>query len=743
MTVSRILVITQPYVPDPSTAGQHLHSAAQALVVRGHTVVVLAADRGYEDPKRRYPRREVRDGVEIRRLPLSSLGKGNFILRMVAAVSFVTQSALRGLIYGPDAILVYTTPPIAPAAALVISKLRRTPICYWVGDLNPDQAIRLNMLKDNALVARVMNQLNRMILRSAKRVVVLDHYMAERVKRKLNVEAKMVSIPPWAHNDDTEWVPHEHNPWRNQHIEEGRFVVMFSGNHSLAHPLRTLLDAALRLGNEPFEFLFVGGGTGKREVEQLIDRERPPNIRTMPYQPFETLRFSLAAADVHVMAMGDDMVGISHPCKIYGALAAGRPILLIGPSACHAGNIVEENSIGWRVAHGDVDAAVAALRSMPRTSPQDLEAMGRKAQQLVRHRYSKEVLRNRFCDVVEDVLDLPLSTKAATMPSPPPSVSIVIPARNAVLTIGQALDSALQQDYAGSVEIVVADGSDTDALAHLVQHRYPTVRLVRNDEHTTSTGLNAAIRASTGEVVVRCDAQTILAQDYVRRAVETLVRTGAANVGSRQRPEGIRVFQRAVALAMATAFGGDFGHRRNQVEGPTDTVYLGVFRRDALDAVGGFNVAYIRHQDYELNWRLRERGETVWFEPALRTVYRPRETLRKLLIQYFGYGQWKWVMLRQYPASLRLRHLIIPTCAFLALVVAGLSVLRGPWFTLMPLIAYVIGLLVSGAIIGFRRRDVAAVLVPIVLATMHFSWGAGFFLPRRLSLRRAKHSYTG
>ena len=100
-------------------------------MVRGHTVVVLAADRGYEDPKRRYPRREVRDGVEIRRLPLSSLGKGNFILRCWPP-EFVTQSALRGLIYSPDAILVYTTPPLPPAAALLISKLRGTPICYWL-----------------------------------------------------------------------------------------------------------------------------------------------------------------------------------------------------------------------------------------------------------------------------------------------------------------------------------------------------------------------------------------------------------------------------------------------------------------------------------------------------------------------------------------------------------------------------------------------------------------------------------
>ncbi len=407
--MARILILTQPYVPDPSTTGQHLHSAAAALAGRGHEVRVLAADRGYEVPSRKYPSRETRDGVEIRRLPLSSFGKGNIFVRVAGALAFVAQACVRGVFSRkPDVVLVSTTPPLCPLAALVLSWLRGVPICYWLHDLNPDLAIEMGMLRKGALPARLMNRLNRRLLGRAKRIVVLDRFMAERVRRKPAVAAKTAVMPPWPHNDSGARVEHADNPWRQEHIEENRRVVMYSGNHSPAHPLDTLLQAALRLQDEDgLEFLFVGGGLGKREIEAAIERERPRNIRSLPYQPLETLRYSLAAADVHLVSVGNAMVGISHPCKIYGAMAAGRPILLLGPARCHAGDIMGEHDIGWRVAHGDVDGAVEALRDIRRAPRERLEKMGRSAQELVRRRYSQDALRNRFCDEVEAILRLP------------------------------------------------------------------------------------------------------------------------------------------------------------------------------------------------------------------------------------------------------------------------------------------------------------------------------------------------
>ncbi len=407
--MARILIITQPHVPDPSATGQHLHSAAAALVGRGHDVRVLAADRGYERPSRRYPSRETRDGVEIRRIPLSSFGKGSIAVRVAGALAFVMQAAVRGVFSRkPDAILVSTAPPMCPAAALVLSWLRGVRICYWIHDLHPELAIEMGALRGDGLLARLMNWLNRRILGRAARIVILDRFMAERVQRKLDVAAKTAVMPPWPHNGDGRYVEHADNLWRRKHVAEGRRVVMFSGNHSLAHPLDTVLQAALRFPDpECLEFLFVGGGCGKREIEAIIERERPRNIRSLPYQPLETLRYSLSAADVQLVSVGNGTVGLSHPCKIYDAMTVGRPILLLGPDSCHATDIMAEHDIGWHVTHGDVDGAVEALRSIRRASRERLERMGRTAQELVRHRYSRDALRNRFCDEVEAVLGSP------------------------------------------------------------------------------------------------------------------------------------------------------------------------------------------------------------------------------------------------------------------------------------------------------------------------------------------------
>ena len=319
-----------------------------------------------------------------------------------------------------------------------------------------------------------------------------------------------------------------------------------------------------------------------------------------------------------------------------------------------------------------------------------------------------------------------------------PSVSVLIPVRNAEATIGAAIDSVLSQDYEGSVEVIVADGSDTPATSDLVRRRYPTVTLVPNPEQTAGFGLRAAHGAATGEIIVRCDAHSVFPPGYVRRAVSTLRRTGAANVGGRQRPVGTTFFGRAVAMAMTTPLGaGGARYRLGGVEGPVDTVFLGAFRRDALEAVGGVDPAFVRNQDYELNWRLRARGETVWFDPGLVVTYRPRSTLRDLARQYFDYGRWKRVVARRHPASLLPRHLASPLL-LLGLAATPVLAVAGPtWAVAAAPLTYVLTLTLGSLAVGIRRRSYAALLLPLALATMHLSWGVGFFTPMRTKVRGA------
>jgi glycosyltransferase involved in cell wall biosynthesis len=401
-----ILIISQVYVPDPTSVGQHMADAAAALARRGHRVVVLTSANGFEDPSIRYPAREVLDGVEIRRLAFSSFGKRTIPLRLLGGGIFLLQAVARGVfVRGLDTVVVSTSPPMASFGGAMLQALRRIRLVFWVMDVNPDQMIALGHTSEGSLLARGFDWLIRVALRRADRVIVLDRFMAARVNRKHDVRAKLDVIPPWPHEDQEEGVAHADNPFRRQHGLTGKMVVMYSGNHSPSNPVSTLIEAARRLRDEPrMVFLFIGGGSGMREVEAAMSE--CPNVRSLPYEPLDRLKYSLAAADVHVVTVGDRMVGIVHPCKVYGAMAAARPILLFGPAECHASDFLGEGT-GWRVAHGDVQGAVRVLRGLLDSEPGELVRRGARARRIVLERLTKNALCGRLCEVIEGRRALP------------------------------------------------------------------------------------------------------------------------------------------------------------------------------------------------------------------------------------------------------------------------------------------------------------------------------------------------
>lgn len=316
---------------------------------------------------------------------------------------------------------------------------------------------------------------------------------------------------------------------------------------------------------------------------------------------------------------------------------------------------------------------------------------------------------------------------------PLPSVTAIMPAKNEEGTIEIAIESLLNQDYAGSLQVVVAVAPSTDRtleVATKIATANARVSVVDNPGGTTPCGLNAAIAVGSGDVVVRCDAHSELPRSYVSAAVQTLQSTGAVNVGGIQDAVGITPTQRAIAAAMSNPFGvGDARFHTGGSPGFVDTVYLGVFRRDALDAVGGFDETLLRNQDYELNYRLRENGGGVYFDPNLKVTYRPRTSLRNLWRQYFEYGRWKRVVIKRHPGSARWRQFMAP--AFIVgLVVSGVALALGfPLAASLVPAAYLLANLVATAYELVKRRDRALLLLPAAFATMHLAWGIGFLLP--------------
>ena len=399
----KLLIISQVYPPDPAAVGQQLADVAEEMVRRGWQVQVWTAAQGYEDPSVRYPRRELRAGVQVSRLPWSSFGKGSIAVRLMAQLFFMVQAMLRALVTpGPMAILVSTSPPFAGFGGCVLSVLRRVPLVWWVMDINPDQMVTSGRLSARSLVARMFDWMNRRTLMQARDVIVLDRFMRDRILQKAPVEAKLHVVPPWPHDNVLADIPHDSNPFRRQHRLTESFVVMYSGNHGYSTPLDTLLEAAKRLrGESRLKFVFIGGGVVKKEIDAMVAREAPPNILSLPYQPLADIRYSLSAADVHVVSIANEGVGIVHPCKVYGALAIGRPVIALAPAASYAADILDQHRVGWLIEHGEVDRLVALLKELLTMPGTALATMGQAAKEAVRECYSRDRLLGRVCDIVE------------------------------------------------------------------------------------------------------------------------------------------------------------------------------------------------------------------------------------------------------------------------------------------------------------------------------------------------------
>lgn len=305
------------------------------------------------------------------------------------------------------------------------------------------------------------------------------------------------------------------------------------------------------------------------------------------------------------------------------------------------------------------------------------------------------------------------------MPSNLPTVSVVIPASDAAETLPRALRSVAAQDYPNIVEVIVAAADDRSAAAAA------DALVVTNPEGSTPAGLNRGIAASTGDVIVRCDAHAVLPPDYVSTAVETLQRTGADNVGGMQVPQGETPWGRAIAAAMTHPFGaGDARYRLGGEEGPVETVYLGVFRRETLDSIGGFDEAFSRTQDYELNHRIIRSGGTVWFTPEMRVTYTPRDSLAALAIQYYRYGQAKRLFRRKHPGALRLRQMAPP----ILVVTMGAAMVAAVWQPLLLLLpaTYALAMFGAGVVSDHGSLRVGAALIAI-----HVSWGLGYLVGAR------------
>jgi len=396
----RFLLLNQCFYPDVVSTAQHLTDLAKGLASRGHEVTVLTSDRGYDNPDNRFARREVWNNITILRIPSLTLGKKTKIRRAINFASFLIVCSLRLLMMRRfDVVVALTSPPLISFLASLFVAVKGGRFCFWVMDLNPDEAIAAGWLTEDSLTARVLKRMLNYSLRRADRTIVLDRFMRDRVL-EMGIAADHISIvPPWSHDDAVQYSLEGRSAFRLTHGLEGKFVVMYSGNHSPCHPLDTLLNAAVALEkSEEIVFCFVGGGSEHVKVREFAEQHQVKNVLCLPYQPLDKLSASLSAADLHVVVMGEKFAGIVHPCKIYNIMTLGIPTLYIGPGASHVTDIAAASTSAklFITRHGQTDAVVQQIMNAA-----DLKAVPASTSRDYSQRFSKQVLLPELIQLIE------------------------------------------------------------------------------------------------------------------------------------------------------------------------------------------------------------------------------------------------------------------------------------------------------------------------------------------------------
>ncbi|MEY4323203.1 MAG: hypothetical protein RL410_984 [Actinomycetota bacterium] len=305
-----------------------------------------------------------------------------------------------------------------------------------------------------------------------------------------------------------------------------------------------------------------------------------------------------------------------------------------------------------------------------------------------------------------------------------------MPILNEEQYLRNAAESVLRQDYDGDWELMLVLGPSVDKtneIAAQLQQEFPRIVLVDNPVGKTTSGMNAAIAQSRYDIVIRVDAHTELPQNYFKDSVEILTARNADLLGGVMQAVGDTPFQKAVAWGYNSRFGlGGGAYHVGGEEQEAESAYLGIFKKNALERVNGYDTNIIRGEDWDLAQRIKKTGGLIWFSPRLVVKYWPRASVGSLARQFYSTGAWRGHLTRRSIKEASLRY-FIPPLTVISIAAGLIAQFLGIWIGSLPTLVYAAALMLvtitaSGITICTRAT------LPIALATMHFSWGYGFIL---------------
>lgn len=403
----KILVISQDFYPDSVAVAQILSDLCFSLSERGHEVKVVSSQYPYEGKKVKYSSNENVNNVIIRRIWSTGFGKKNISLRLMDFFTF-NFSILIHLIFikkkSYDLIIGLTSPPLLSFLGAQITKKKSIKFCYLIMDMQPELSIQSGLIKKNSLVARILIRLGKSIQCNSDKIIVLDRFMKNYLVEKNNIPFEKIAIAPaWPVVDNLYSGSRMENPFRIENNFGDRIVIMYSGNHSYVHPINTILELARELENdERFLFVFIGNGVRKQEVTDFKEKYRLENIIQLPFQPRDKIYLSLGSSDIQVVIIGEGLVGFTHPCKIYGALYVGKPIIYIGPLPSHVSEILSGLTGNIMVNHGEIDELRSKLLDLCADFCK-IEDIGCKNKELAQEKFIPGKMINEMCSIIENI----------------------------------------------------------------------------------------------------------------------------------------------------------------------------------------------------------------------------------------------------------------------------------------------------------------------------------------------------
>jgi colanic acid biosynthesis glycosyl transferase WcaI len=404
-TPQTIVFVNRYYEPDQSATSQMLTDLAQGLAARGFDVHVVCSRQLYDDPGVRLISDEMRCGVRIHRIATTRFGRGRLPGRAMDYASFYVTCVIMLLkLLRRGAVLVAKTdPPLLSILAAPIAKAKRATLINWQQDVFPEVASRLGANPLPGWLDRALRRVRDSSLRAARMNVLIGSRMREYLAARGIPEAKLCVIENWADGDAIQPKPPSASALRARLDLGGRFVVCYSGNLGRAHEFETLLAAARALRSESvYVFLIIGSGAKMEALRQAVAADALENFRFLPYQPRDTLEDSLAIADVHLVSLLPTLEGLIVPSKLYGILAAGRPLIFIGDADGDIGRVIERAGCGRSVRVGDSRGLADALRKL-QAEPAARDQMGHCARKVFCENFSPKYAVERWITLLESV----------------------------------------------------------------------------------------------------------------------------------------------------------------------------------------------------------------------------------------------------------------------------------------------------------------------------------------------------